>query len=193
VYYSDAFGTPTFKDTSGTTLVGTSTGTRFLFTGREWFAALNLYDYRNRTYSAELGRFIETDPIRFKAEDVNLYRYVGNNSVNLVDPAGMCPALVAIPLGQYMFSVTATGYITYQLYKIISYIKQDGCCVKSESAEWREEKKVTCKVTKVVRLPGQFGNAICTLSCSDGSTKTVICDEGSQVGDQENPDWPTLD
>jgi RHS repeat-associated protein len=88
VYYSDAFGTPTFKDASGTTLAGTSTGTRFLFTGREWLAELNFYDYRNRTYSAELGRFIETDPIRFNAGDLNLYRYVGNNPVNAFDPFG---------------------------------------------------------------------------------------------------------
>jgi hypothetical protein len=107
--------------------------------------------------------------------------------VNLVDPTGMCPALLVIPLGQYMVSAAAT----YQLYKIISYINQDGCCVKNESQEWRQE--VTCTVTKVVRIPGQFGNAICTLSCSDGSTKIVTCDEGSQVGDQANPDWPTQD
>ena len=89
VYYSDAFGTPTFKDASGTTLAGTSTGTRFLFTGREWLAALALYDYRNRTYSAELGRFIQTDPIRFDAGDVNLYRYVANNSTGHIDPYGL--------------------------------------------------------------------------------------------------------
>jgi RHS repeat-associated protein len=89
VYYSDAFGTPTFKDASGTTLAGTSTGTRFLSTGREWLEALNLYDYRNRTYSAELGRFSETDPIRFNAGDVNLYRYVDNSVVNFRDNFGL--------------------------------------------------------------------------------------------------------
>ncbi|MEY3480095.1 MAG: hypothetical protein RIQ71_870 [Verrucomicrobiota bacterium] len=88
VYYSDAFGTPTFQDAAGSPLAGTSTGTRFLFTGREWLAALNLYDYRNRTYSAELGRFIETDPIGFKAGDANLFRYVVNNPVAFTDPDG---------------------------------------------------------------------------------------------------------
>jgi RHS repeat-associated protein len=34
--------------------------------GREWIAELNLYDYRNRVYSSELGRFLQTDPIGFK-------------------------------------------------------------------------------------------------------------------------------
>jgi uncharacterized protein RhaS with RHS repeats len=40
-------------------------------------------------YSAELGRFLQTDPIRFDAGDVNLYRYVYNNPVNLWDPLGL--------------------------------------------------------------------------------------------------------
>jgi RHS repeat-associated protein len=62
---------------------------RFLYTGREFLKEANLYDYRNRVYSAELGRFLQTDPIRFDAGDVNLYRYVANNPVNGVDPLGL--------------------------------------------------------------------------------------------------------
>jgi RHS repeat-associated protein len=89
VYYSDAFGTPTFKNGSGATLAGTTTGTRFLFTGREWLSQFGLYDYRNRTYSAAFGRFIEKDPIGFRAGDLNLYRYVGNDPVSLIDPWGL--------------------------------------------------------------------------------------------------------
>ena len=90
IYYSDAFGTPTFKDAAGTTLAGSSTtGTRFLFTGRGWLATLGLYDYRNRTYSAELGRFVQTDPIGFKAGDINLYRYVLNSPLRWIDPLGL--------------------------------------------------------------------------------------------------------
>jgi len=60
-----------------------------MFTGREWIAEVGLYDYRNRVYSAELGRFIQTDPIRFDAGDVNLYRYVFNGPINLSDPLGL--------------------------------------------------------------------------------------------------------
>jgi RHS repeat-associated protein len=89
VIYSDAFGTPSFQDPAGASLAGTSTGTRFLFTGREWLPAFSLYDYRNRTYSAELGRFAQTDPIRFKAGDANLYRYVLNGPINATDPSGL--------------------------------------------------------------------------------------------------------
>jgi len=50
---------------------------------------IGIYDYRNRVYSPDLGRFIQTDPIRFDAGDGNIYRYVGNNPVNLIDPMGL--------------------------------------------------------------------------------------------------------
>jgi len=49
-----------------------------------------LYHYRARAYSGELGRFAQNDPIDFSAGDYNLYRYVGNNPVNWVDPLGLC-------------------------------------------------------------------------------------------------------
>ena len=89
VYYCDAFGTPTFRSDTGAPLPDTSTGTRFLFTGREWFARLGLYDYRNRTYSPRLGRFLQTDPILFDAGDVNVYRYVSNSPTLQTDPYGL--------------------------------------------------------------------------------------------------------
>jgi RHS repeat-associated protein len=62
---------------------------RFLYTGREFLKEANLYDYRNRVYSAELGRFLQTDPIRFEAGDGNLYRYVRNAATRFVDPNGL--------------------------------------------------------------------------------------------------------
>jgi RHS repeat-associated protein len=66
-----------------------------LFTGRVLLKEANLYDYRNRVYSAELGRFLQTDPIQFDAGDGNLYRYVGNKVGVFVDPFGLeekcCP------------------------------------------------------------------------------------------------------
>jgi RHS repeat-associated protein len=61
-----------------------------LFTGREWLGQAGIYDYRNRVYSPQIGRFLQTDPIRFAAGDVNIYRYVFNNAVNWGDPYGLC-------------------------------------------------------------------------------------------------------
>ena len=87
-YTYDVFGAVAIKDGTGNPLTTSAIGNRFMFTGREWLKEVGLYDYRNRAYSQDLGRFLQTDPIRFDAGDVNLYRYVGNNPLNSVDPNG---------------------------------------------------------------------------------------------------------
>ena len=62
---------------------------RFTYTGRELDAETGLHYYRARYYDSVNGRFISADPIGFNAGDANLYRYVGNNPGNGVDPTGM--------------------------------------------------------------------------------------------------------
>jgi RHS repeat-associated protein len=89
-YTYDVYGTPTIKNASGTVLSSSAVGNRFLFTGREYIAQIGLYDYRNRAYSPGLGRFLQTDPIRFDAGDINIYRYCGNDPGNGRDPMGLC-------------------------------------------------------------------------------------------------------
>jgi RHS repeat-associated protein len=66
-------------------------GNRFLFTGREYLSELKLYDYRNRMYQPELGRFLQPDPKEFGAGDYNLYRYCHNDPINKTDPFGLVP------------------------------------------------------------------------------------------------------
>jgi RHS repeat-associated protein len=88
-YSYDLFGAAVIKDGAGTVIGASAIGNRFMFTGREYLQGIGLYDYRNRIYSAQLGRFLQTDPIRFLAGDVNLYRYVGNNAANWIDPSGL--------------------------------------------------------------------------------------------------------
>ncbi len=61
----------------------------YAFTGREWDEENGLYYYRARYYDPQAGRFSSEDPIGFNGGDVNLYRYVQNNPVNLVDPKGL--------------------------------------------------------------------------------------------------------
>jgi RHS repeat-associated protein len=74
-----------------TQVMGTDVSQPFRFTGREWDAETGLYYYRARYYSPGMGRFITEDPIRFASGDVNWYRYVGNDPVNLTDPLGLFP------------------------------------------------------------------------------------------------------
>ena len=97
-YRYDAFGAASVYDSSASALPASPRGNRFLFTGREWLGQAGIYDYRNRVYSAQIGRFLQTDPIRFSAGDVNLYRYVGNSPLWFSDPLGL-----AKQCGEWMF------------------------------------------------------------------------------------------
>ena len=88
-YTYDVFGQTTIRNASGTVLTASAYGNRFMFTGREWIAELNVYDYRNRMYAPGMGRFLETDPINYAAGDVNIYRYVSNKPNSYRDPFGV--------------------------------------------------------------------------------------------------------
>jgi RHS repeat-associated protein len=93
-YEYDAFGQPYFYDAAGAPATvngqpGSPFGNRFLFTGREWLSDVRLYDFRNRMYQPELGRFLQPDPKEFAAGDYNLYRYCHNDPVNRSDPFGL--------------------------------------------------------------------------------------------------------
>src|SRR5207247_511672 len=88
-YYYDAFGKPYLFDGAGNWLASSPSGNRFLFTGREYLSDLKVYDYRNRLYNPQMGRFLQPDPKEFGAGDYNLYRYCHNDPVNRSDPTGL--------------------------------------------------------------------------------------------------------
>jgi RHS repeat-associated protein len=80
-YDYDAFGN--WEATSYETVANP-----FGFTARERDAESGLMFYRARYYDPQIGRFISEDPIGFEAGDLNLYRYVFNNPILLIDPTG---------------------------------------------------------------------------------------------------------
>jgi RHS repeat-associated protein len=93
-YEYDAFGWLYFYTATGAPAkvngkAGSPSGNRFLFTGREFLSGLRIYDFRNRMYQPELGRFLQPDPKQFEAGDYNLYRYCHNDPVNKTDPMGL--------------------------------------------------------------------------------------------------------
>ncbi len=103
-YQADGLGSITSLSTSAAALANTYTydsfgnvtnftGTLrnpFQYTGREFDAEANLYFYRARYFDPNSGRFVSEDPIGFHG-GVNFYRYVLNNPVINVDPAGLGP------------------------------------------------------------------------------------------------------
>jgi len=106
-YHADALGSvKRITDSSGSVIrkytynsygnIASQTGALiqpYKFTGREHDSEIGMYFYRGRHYFPKAGRFISKDPIGFAGGDVNLYRYVGNNPVNFVDPLGLITAI----------------------------------------------------------------------------------------------------
>lgn len=60
----------------------------FLYTGRRLDPETGLYQYRERYYHSQLGRFINRDPIFYGGSQWNLYEYVSGSPVNWLDPFG---------------------------------------------------------------------------------------------------------
>src|SRR5207302_3273262 len=88
-YKYDLYGKPTYFNSTSQQLNSSTYGVKDLFTGQRWVVEIGLYDDRNRFMSIELGRFLQPDPIGFKGDASNLYRYCGNDWANRSDPNGL--------------------------------------------------------------------------------------------------------
>jgi RHS repeat-associated protein len=70
----------------------------FGYTGKLFDKVSDLQWNINRWYDSNIGKWMSEDPIGFNGCDNNLYRYVGNVLLNLIDPDGELP-IVSIIVG----------------------------------------------------------------------------------------------
>lgn len=78
----------TYEPFGVTSVSGATSTNAGQFTGRENDGA-GLYFYRARYYSPGIQRFVGEDPLDFQGRSANLYSYVHNNPINLLDPLGL--------------------------------------------------------------------------------------------------------
>lgn len=97
-YAYDVFGRPSVKDGLGNSIANSAVGNRFLFAGREYIKEAGIYDFRNRMYWPQAGRFLQPDPTGLGGKDINLYRFANNDPVNRKDPFG------TLNVGGWIFS-----------------------------------------------------------------------------------------
>lgn len=93
---------PDFSLDSG----GSDVGNSIYFSGRRLDSNTGLYHYRNRHYSAQLGRFLQKDPIGTWTDLSafgNAFLYAGSSPTNLVDPLGLQPGIYWFEYGGKMY------------------------------------------------------------------------------------------
>ena len=102
-----AFGKVNWLDASFGTKVASGYTWARTFTGQVLDGETGLMLYRNRFYHTALGRFVTRDPIGYDGEHENLYRYIQNKPIFVLDP-----------LGLYYIEVTCTGTLKLSSYRI---------------------------------------------------------------------------
>ena len=76
-----------------------------------------------RHYDPEVGRWLSKDPIRFNGGDTNLYGYVMQDPINLVDPSGLTPGdtINGYVYGAANYAVGAGYGVVGATYQAIGY------------------------------------------------------------------------
>ena len=87
-YDYSPFGLMRIFDSNGVPIAASATGNILGYQGRAWDAESGLWNYRNRMYSPQLGRFLQRDPSGYQ-DGINLYAFERNNPLRYLDAMGL--------------------------------------------------------------------------------------------------------
>ena len=87
-YAYSAYGQPVFLRPIFVSYGGNVGKWEVLYTGQRYDRETGLYNYLNRYYHPDLGRFVSRAPIGYSAGS-NLYEYVGDSPLRRTDPRGL--------------------------------------------------------------------------------------------------------
>jgi RHS repeat-associated protein len=87
-YVYDPYGQVTYLNASWSTISGSAYAWIYGFQGVRLDTATSNNYSRHREYRPTISRFLQNDPIRYRARDNDLYRFERNLPTRLVDPTG---------------------------------------------------------------------------------------------------------
>jgi RHS repeat-associated protein len=131
-YKYNLYGAPTYWNASGQITASACNVQDLGNGGARWIPQLGLYDDRNRFMSPALGRFLQPDPIGFKGDASNLYRYCSNDWANRTDPTGLDGPPIEKPDGG-----STTGHDFES--RLSGWEKQTQVSVDAHSVEMHQE------------------------------------------------------
>ncbi|MCB2130760.1 MAG: RHS repeat-associated core domain-containing protein [Rhodobacteraceae bacterium] len=122
------------------------------YTGREYDAESGLYHYRARAYDPAAGVFVQSDPIEFAGQQLNLYSYVKNNPIRWADPAGLESAPYATAaagaISQNAVSAISSGLLFGAVWNIYHALATSDLALpsiaKSEPSDDSEDREEEC-------------------------------------------------
>ncbi|MEM7049914.1 MAG: RHS repeat-associated core domain-containing protein, partial [Acidobacteriota bacterium] len=105
-------------DEYGRVLQDTNPGFQpFGYAGGLWDPQTGLVRFGARDYDPEIGRWTAKDPIGFAGGDTNLYAYVANDPINLIDPSGEIAPLAVLYL------LAEIGFTIYDIYDLLNTLQ----------------------------------------------------------------------
>ncbi|MDR2409259.1 MAG: RHS repeat-associated core domain-containing protein, partial [Bacteroidales bacterium] len=143
-YTYDAFGVIVYQSENFDEKIHSDYDWTYLYATRNFDFETGLYCNRNRYYHPTLGQFINPDPLRYNARDINFFRYVLNSPLGLVDPWGLvkCEStgITPISLGDTKGNSIPFGVFFGYRFSIDGVFEGQKCknCCKDGSKVWDE-------------------------------------------------------